>query len=535
MKIAIAQLNYHIGNIESNQKKIEDSISQASANNADLVLFSEMAICGFPPMDLLKRNGYAESCQKAIEELAKGCHSTAAVIGIPQPAKEGDSNKLYNSAYFIHQGKIKQQFGKTCLTNDDINDEARYFAAHNHLSVVQYQNTTIAVTIGDELCKNGMADKIAQLKADLVVNISATPFSTTVAQRRTLEYGKIAAQMQTPILFVNQTGANADLIFDGCSFVMNRHGERVIQLPAFEEAMAYINLNDIDTAPALMTEPKDNIALIHDALILGIRDYFGKSGFTKATLGLSGGLDSAVVLALAEKALGAENIKVLLMPSKFSTQHSIDDAVGLAQNLNVDYEIVPISDIADSYDCALAPLFAGRDFDVTEENIQARIRGALLMAFSNKFGHILLNTSNKSESAVGYGTLYGDMNGGLAVLGDVYKTDVFQLARYINRKEEIIPVNTILKPPSAELRPDQKDSDSLPDYNLLDTILHHHIELNQSADEIIGAGFDKETVTRIIRMVNNNEHKRYQAAPVLRVSSKSFGQGRKIPLVAKHQ
>ena len=343
---------------------------------------------------------------------------------------------------------------------------------------------------------------------------------------------KKAEKYKVPILYINQVGAQTELIFDGGSVFINSKGEIIKELHYFEEDSLLVNTKNPGEKHL---QPKtEYIGKIHDALVLGIRDYFQKMGFKRATLGLSGGIDSAITVVLAVHALGKENVRVLLMPSKYSSGHSVEDAQKLAVNLGIRYDIVNIQGAVDMLENELAPLFAGTNSDITEENIQARARGIYLMALSNKFGHILLNTTNKSESAVGYGTLYGDMNGGLSVLGDVYKTDVFKMARYINRNSEIIPENTIIKPPSAELRPDQKDTDSLPDYEILDGILFRFIELNKSPKEIVADGYDEETVNKVIRMVNINEYKRFQAPPILRVSSKAFGFGRKMPLVAKY-
>jgi NAD+ synthase (glutamine-hydrolysing) len=342
-----------------------------------------------------------------------------------------------------------------------------------------------------------------------------------------------AKDYHLPIVYVNQVGAQTELIFDGGSMLINKQGDVEQELAYFEEEYRVIELsgsNEINIQQRYSTIEK-----IYKALILGIKDYFHKTGFKSATLGLSGGIDSALVAVLATEALGAENIHTLLMPSKYSSDHSITDAIQLAENLGIKYDIVPIQEMVDSFETALKPIFKGLKSGVAEENIQARTRGILVMALSNKFGNILLNTTNKSECAVGYGTLYGDMNGGLSVLGDVYKTDIFKLARYINREKEIIPENTIIKPPSAELKPDQKDTDSLPDYELLDQILFRYIELNLSPEEIIEQGYDEKVVRKTARMVNFNEYKRFQAPPILRISSKAFGFGRKIPLVARYE
>ena len=364
-----------------------------------------------------------------------------------------------------------------------------------------------------------------------MINLSASPFSYNQEDCRKNVLIKNAIKYQLPILYVNQVGAQTELIFDGGSSFLNKNGEIQEELSYFEEDFRII---DTDVSTQNLQPKTEYIEKIYRALVLGIRDYFGKMGFKKATLGLSGGIDSALVLTLAVDALGKENVRVLLMPSRYSSDHSVADAVQLAKNLDIQYETIPIQPMVDSFEQSLATTFSGLKSGITEENIQARTRGILLMAISNKFGNILLNTTNKSECAVGYGTLYGDMNGGLSVLGDVYKTDVFKMSRWINRNHEIIPENTILKPPSAELRPDQKDSDSLPDYDILDRILFDYIELNLSPAEIIARGFDEATVTRTVKMVNNNEYKRFQAPPILRVSSKAFGFGRRMPLVARY-
>jgi len=370
-------------------------------------------------------------------------------------------------------------------------------------------------------------------KPDFMVNIAASPFSYKQEEVRRTVLSANAKTYNLPLVYVNQVGANTEIIFDGNSTVFNAHGEVVAKAESFAESLIVAEVPCLQEKTVdLVAEPK--IERIHKALVLGIRDYFAKSGFKTATLGLSGGIDSAVTLALAAEALGVEHLHVLLLPSKFSSDHSIKDAEDLAKNLGCAYTIMPIAPAVEGFDECLKPLFDGTPFGLAEENIQARIRGSLLMAFSNKFGHILLNTSNKSEAAVGYGTLYGDMNGGLAVLGDVYKTEVFELARYINRKGEVIPENSIAKPPSAELRPDQKDSDSLPDYVVLDQILYVYIEEKLQYADIVARGFDPETVSRTIAMVNRNEHKRFQTAPILRVSAKAFGLGRRIPIVSKN-
>ncbi len=548
MKIVLAQLNYHIGNFEVNSDKIIEAINKAKSEHADLVVFSELAICGYPPKDLLERKDFIEKTLNAIDQVARHCVNIAAVLGGPSINPHPKGKKLYNSAFFLSDGKIQSVHNKTLLPTYDIFDEYRYFEPNTEYNLVEYKDKKIAITICEDLWEKQAVDnnfakkelyttspmeKLSQLKPDFVVNIAASPFSHNQKNIRTEILQSVSKKYQLPLIYVNQIGANTELIFDGDSMAINSKGDVACRLNYFKEDFCIIDLDEIENQK---TEEKEvnYIEKIHDALVLGLKDYFGKMGFKQATLGLSGGIDSAVTVVLAERALGKENVRVLLMPSEFSSDHSVKDAIDLANNLDIQYEIVPIQDIFKSFESSLAPIFGDLPFNVTEENIQARVRGTLIMGLSNKFGHIVLNTSNKSESAVGYGTLYGDMNGGIAVLGDVYKTDVFKLAYFMNKDEEVIPLNSIIKPPSAELRPDQKDSDSLPDYDILDEILYLYIEKNMPASEIIEQGFVKEVVDKIIRLVNMNEYKRFQTAPVLRISSKAFGYGRKIPLVAKH-
>jgi len=548
MKIVLAQLNYHIGNFELNTDKIINAINQAKEQHADLVVFSELAICGYPPKDLLERKDFIEKTQEAIDTVAPHCTDIAAVIGGPSINPHPKGKNLYNSAFFICDGKVDSIHNKTLLPTYDIFDEYRYFEPNTEYNLVEYKGKKIAITICEDLWEKQAVDnnfakeelytvspmeKLSALNPDFIVNIAASPYSHNQEKNRTEILQGVSKKYQIPLIYVNQIGANTELIFDGNSMAINSKGEVACRLNYFEEDSALINLDEIENQKAKEKEV-DYIEKIHDALVLGLKDYFGKMGFTKATLGLSGGIDSAVTVVLAERALGKENVRVLLMPSEFSSDHSIKDAEDLANNLGIQHEIVPIQDIFKSFESSLSPIFGDLPFNIAEENIQARVRGTLIMGLSNKFGHIVLNTSNKSESAVGYGTLYGDMNGGIAVLGDVYKTDVFKLAYFMNKDKEVIPLNSIVKPPSAELRPDQKDSDSLPDYDILDEILFLYIEKNMSTSEIIEKGFAKEVVDKIIRLVNMNEYKRFQTAPVLRVSSKAFGYGRKIPLVAKH-
>ena len=547
MKVVLAQLNYTIGDFEGNAIKIIDNIQKAKNTGADLVVFSELSVTGYYPHDLLEKKEFIQKAENTVEKIAGYCIGIAAVIGAPRINENARGKQLFNSAFFIYDGKVQQIRNKTLLPTYDIFDEYRHFEPNHDFSIVEFKGEKIAVTIcedlwdeqptanefgKDKLYQVSPMEELSKLNPDFVINISASPFSYNQEEWRKNVLINKAKKYRLPILYINQVGAQTELIFDGGSVAIDETGEIIKELKYFEEDFLLVdtlNFGEKQNQPKTGTTEK-----IHDALVLGIRDYFGKMGFKKATLGLSGGIDSALTLVLAVRALGAENVRVLLMPSKYSSDHSVDDARQLAENLKVQYDIVHIQPAVDAFETGLSTLFTGTKSDITEENIQARARGIYLMAISNKFGHILLNTTNKSECAVGYGTLYGDMNGGLAVLGDVYKMDVFRLSNFINREKEIIPQNTITKPPSAELRPDQKDSDSLPEYHDLDRMLFGYIEMNLSPKEIVAMGFDENVVNRVIRMVNMNEYKRFQAAPILRISSKAFGFGRRMPLVAKY-
>lgn len=526
MKVALVQQNYIVGNIAYNVAKIIGAIETAKNQGVHIAVFSELAVCGYYPYDLLNRSYFIDECEKAIAQIAAHCVNITAIVGAPS-SREG---LLFNSAFVLGDGMVQSIHHKTELNNDTLVAEGTHFNAGLHIAAIAIGGISIGITVGD----NYSDAELTLLQPDLIINLTATRFVHGNALQRFESLSKRARDIGVPIINANQVGANTDLIFEGASMVINGQGFLVNQLCSFAEDFQIVDvLSDEFIGSSLKVVAPDYIAQIHDALVLGIKDFFSKSGFKKATLGLSGGLDSAVVLALAYKALGASNLKVLLLPSQYSSEHSIGDAVGLAQNLGVDYHIIPIEDSFNSIAKSLQPVFGSLPADHTEENIQARIRGLMLMALSNKLGYLLLNTSNKSEAAVGYGTLYGDMNGALAVLADVYKTDVFKLAHYINREKEIIPNHTIIKTPSAELRPDQKDSDSLPDYNVLDSIIVQYVEKEKDADAIIGMGYNAELVHKTIRLINSSEHKRAQSAPLLRVSEKGFGFSRRLPLTGK--
>ena len=543
MKIALAQLNYHIGNFDSNVEKIVRSIYEAEKQNADLVVFAELAISGYPPRDFLEFKDFVDRCNESMREIARHCTNIAAVIGLPT-YNPGDKGKpLHNSAAFIADGQVQQLIHKSLLPNYDIFDEYRYFEPNKSFQLVEFKGKKIALTICEDVWNvqdnplytiNPM-DELKKLHPDLIINIAASPFNYHQIEIRTDILRRNAEKYKLPLFYVNHVGAQTELIFDGGSLVMNKKGQVVDELSYFEEDLKVYDIDDVCRSDAsVLVKNRSDISMIHDALVLGIRNYFQKLGFQKAIIGLSGGIDSALTAALAAEALGHKHVYNVLLPSEFSSEHSIKDAVELAENLQMPYDLISIEEAHHTVEHALKPYFKDLPFNVAEENIQARIRGVLLMALSNKFGYILLNTSNKSEVAVGYSTLYGDMNGGLSVLGDVYKTQVFELARYINREKEIIPENIITKPPSAELRPDQKDTDSLPEYDILDEILYQYIENREGPKEIIAMGFEEKLVHRILKLVNTSEYKRYQTPPILRVSSKAFGMGRRMPIVAKY-
>jgi len=547
MKIALAQLNYHIGNFESNTAKIIDHIHKARNNGAELVVFAELCVCGYPSRDFLEFDEFIGLCDEAAQKIAASCTNMACIIGLPTPNHKTEGKDLSNSAYFIENGKIKAVVNKALLPNYDIFDEYRYFEPSTDFNCIEFKGHRIALTICEDLwntIENPLyitrpMDILIQQKPDLMINIAASPFDCKHDEERIAILKDNAERYQLPLFYVNQVGAQTELIFDGGSLIFDGTGNLIDEMPYFEESVAYYTLEDNGNvrpgqSPTIKKQRPSDIEQIHSAILLGIRDYFYKSGFSRAILGLSGGIDSAVVCALAAEALGPENVMAVLLPSRFSSDHSLKDAEDLVQNLGCKHEIIPIKSITESFESALSPQFSGLPFNIAEENIQSRSRAILLMAMCNKFGYILLNTSNKSEAAVGYGTLYGDMCGGISVIGDVYKTQVFELARYINRECEIIPENSIVKPPSAELRPDQKDSDSLPEYDILDKIIAEYVEHRRSSTEIISMGYDEQTVRRTLKLINLAEHKRYQTPPILRVSPKAFGMGRRMPIVGKY-
>jgi NAD+ synthase (glutamine-hydrolysing) len=550
MKIALAQLNFHIGNIRANLNKIHSSILRAQNDGAQLVVFSELAICGYPPLDLLQFNAFIHSTETGLQQLAELTDGITVVIGAPIKNLKHRGNKLLNAAIVLQKGKILLAAPKTLLPNYDVFDERRYFEPVQENNCIAIDGKKILLSVCEDLWYDSENENYpinpfeywANENPDLILNIAASPFSFEHPENRKNILSKAARLIKAPLFYVNAVGAQTDLIFDGGSMVLNREGNVVCELDYFKDDFQCFDLDWVKTAKCVPIETDlafgrssdVHIARIHKALVLGISDYFAKMGFKKAVLGLSGGIDSAVVCALAAEALGPENVMGILLPSPFSSGHSVDDALDIARLLNISHQTIYIKEAMHAFDALLRPLWPDAPNDVTEENIQARIRGIILMAISNKQGHLLLNTTNKSEAAVGYGTLYGDMCGALAVLGDLYKTQVYDLAHYINRYGVKIPDNIITKAPSAELRPNQKDSDSLPEYELLDRILKLRIESQFSKDELLAEGFPESIVLRVLKLINQSEYKRHQMPPVLRVSAKAFGSGRRFPIAAQN-
>ncbi len=565
MKIFLAQQNYHIGNFERNTNKIIDAITMAKSHNADLIVFSEMSICGYPARDFLDFTDFINKCYESIEKIKQHADTIGVIVGSPDRNPQREGKDLFNAAFFLYEKEIKSIAHKTCLPNYDVFDEYRYFEPAYNWNTINFKGKKIALTICEDIWNLGdnplyricPMDILMQQQPDLMINISASPFDYTHDEDRKATIKSNVVKYQLPLIYCNAVGSQTEIIFDGASLVFDKDANLCCELSQFKEEVKEIVLKDDGTFGLPIIEPAEavpgqlldplhfnpelNISQVYEAIILGIKDYFIKMGFTKAIIGSSGGIDSAVTIALACEALGKENVRAILMPSEYSTSHSLDDAERLSKNLGNPYDIIPIKKIYNQFLHELDPIFKGLPFDVAEENIQARTRGNLLMAIANKFGYILLNTSNKSELAVGYGTLYGDMAGGIGVLGDCYKLQVYELAKYINSKKEtlttgrqVIPENIITKAPSAELRPDQKDSDSLPPYEILDKILYQYIERVQGPAEIKSLGFNAPLVDRILKMVNRNEYKRNQFCPIIRISPKAFGVGRRLPIVGNY-
>ncbi len=558
MKIFLCQQNYHIGNFELNTNKMIEAVGRAKAQQADIIVFSELSVCGYPPRDFLYFNDFIQKCGEAVEHIAQHADGIAVLLGAPARNPIVEGKDLFNAAYFLEDRMVKQVVHKTCLPTYDVFDENRYFEPAVSWNVIPFQGKKLAVTICEDIWNLGTnplyrycpMDMLMEASPDIMINLSASPFDYTHDADRQATVKANVMKYGIPMFYCNAVGSQTEIVFDGTSLAFDKDANLCGKLASFEEDEALFVLEENGSIQGEILQPANqlpdeelqpltldaslNISQVYQALVMGIRDYFEKMGFAKAILGSSGGIDSAVTLVLACEALGKENVTAVLMPSEYSSTHSVSDAEQLSKNLENPYELIAIKEIYNSFLNGLSQLFKDLPFSVAEENIQSRTRGNLLMAIANKFGYILLNTSNKSELATGYGTLYGDMAGGLAVLGDCYKLQVYALANYINREKEVIPKHIITKPPSAELRPGQKDSDSLPDYEVLDKLLYQYIELTNGPDEIKAAGFDAALTDRVLKMVNRNEYKRNQFCPIIRVSPKAFGVGRRVPIVGKY-
>lgn len=548
MRIAAAQYNPIVGDVPGQTERILRTMEQVAGEDVDLVVFPELYLVGYPPKDLLERTWFIEQVREALETLrtesARFPH-TGLLVGMPLPNGPGSGKALVNAAVLVYRGRVEAIRTKSLLPTYDVFDEERYFEPCHDVQVVPFKGEVLGVNICEDAWNDPDLwpsrrvydnDPIAELAAQgatLFINISASPYSRGKEAVRFRLISGHAERHGVPFLYVNQVGANDELVFDGRSIAVDARGRPIRVLRSFGEELTTVDMATPGTADGY--EPEEEIATVHDALVLGISDYARKTGFGRAVIALSGGIDSAVTAALAVRALGSENVMGITMPSPFSSRGSVEDSRRLAENLGIELRTISITRIYHDYLAALEEHMAGREPDVTEENIQARIRGNIVMAFSNKFGHLVLSTGNKSEMAVGYATLYGDMSGGLAVISDVPKTMVYELARYMNREREVIPPDTLTKPPSAELRPNQTDQDTLPPYDILDPILHYYVEEGRSVREIVAEGYDEDTVRWVVRAVNRNEFKRRQAAPGLRVTSKAFGFGRRMPIAARYR
>ena len=546
MNLALAQINPTVGDFKGNLALILDHAQRAGALGARLTLFPELAVCGYPPADLLDKPAFLAQCAASVEYLqeASASLSTAILFGVALPAPADSGKRAVNAAILLDKGRVLFQQNKMLLPFYDVFDEQRYFAPATEQRVCEFEGERLAITI----CEDAWNDKnfwprrlypvdpiedLMRQQPTMLVNISASPFWTGKPTTRQNMFAAIARRHRIPVFLVNQVGGNDSLVFDGSSFALDATGAPLAQAASFAEDLV---LAPVVAPVAASYDAQSDAEAIYHALVLGTRDYIRKTGFQKVVLGLSGGIDSALVAVIACEALGAENLLAIGMPSQYSSTGSIDDSRELAHNLGIRFEILPIEPLYRQFESSLETLFASTIHDQTEENLQSRIRGTLLMALSNKFSSLVLTTGNKSEMSVGYCTLYGDMVGALAVIGDLLKTRVYQLARWINRDREIIPAAILAKEPSAELRPGQRDTDSLPPYDILDPILEACVERYESTEQIIeNYGFSRSIVEKVVRLVERTEYKRQQAAPVLKVTSKSFGTGRRFPIAARTQ
>jgi NAD+ synthase (glutamine-hydrolysing) len=541
MKIALAQINSTVGDIHGNRDLILRTMEKSKGLNADMVVFPELCLIGYPPRDLLGLHGFVDSNLRALGEIAARSDRMGVLVGFADRNRKKEGRDFHNSAAFLSEGKIQAVIHKTLLPTYDVFDEDRYFERSDSVELVQFGGRALGISICEDAWNaeefwpkplytaNPIRNQIEK-GANLLINISASPFELEKPQFRLQMLSDHVRKHRVPFVYVNLVGGNDDLLFDGNSLVLGRNGNVIVQGKSFSEDLLIV---DPDSTLEHGYHPGEQSESLFQALVMGTRDYAHKCGFQSAVLGLSGGIDSSVVACIAVAALGRDNVLGVSMPSVYSAPESYIDARILAQNLGMRFDVVPIKSILGSFKDSLAGAFAGRPEDETEENLQARIRGTILMALSNKFGHLVLGTGNKSELAAGYCTLYGDMVGGLAVISDVPKTMVYRLAAYINRHGEIIPQNTIRRPPTAELRPNQTDQDTLPAYDILDGILKLRVEEQMSADEIVSKGYEPVIVGKVIRMIHANEYKRRQAATGLKVTTRAFGTGRRMPIAMR--
>lgn len=532
LKIALAQINFLVGNIAANVDNIIKAASYARDElSADIVVFPELTITGYPAEDLLFRNDFISAANNAVYQIAECIDDIAVVVGFP----ERDGNSLYNSAVVLHQGSILACYRKQMLPNYGVFDEQRYFSAGTQPCVFEFNGVFMGLTICEDVWKSGIIDETKQAGAELLLTLNASPFNAGKIHQREAVICEQVKAAKIPLIYVNQVGGQDELIFDGASFVANSQGEIVFRAEEFKEQISVIEFDGDNPLLNSCAPLYNKITSEYKALVLGIKDYVRKNGFQGAILGLSGGIDSALVLALAVDALGHEKVEAVLMPSRFTQDMSNEDAIKQAEILKVKYHTIPITPAVNAFTDMLTEVFVGTTKDATEENIQARCRGVILMALSNKRGKLLLTTGNKSEMSVGYATLYGDMAGGFAPIKDVPKLLVYELARYRNSLYEVIPERVITRPPSAELAPDQIDTDSLPPYEILDPILERYVEMDQSAEEIIAAGFRYDDVVRAINLVDKNEYKRRQSPPGIRITSRAFGRDRRYPITSGYR
>jgi NAD+ synthase (glutamine-hydrolysing) len=551
LKIALAQLNPTIGDITGNATQIVEIAQQAVNNGANLLLTPELSLCGYPPKDLLLNLSFVEFMENKLQELAGKLPSELTVlvgtVTINEKATIQGEKSLYNSIALITENQVKSYFHKRLLPTYDVFDEDRYFESGKDTNYFMLNNLKIGVTVCEDLWNDDQfwgqrnyeinpIEELAQINPDLMINLSASPYTVGKQKIRESMLSHAARRYQIPFIYANQVGSNDDLIFDGNSVGLNKQGDVICRAKSFQTDLVFMDFEQANhslfsNSINKLTDTQEEE--IYSALVLGVRDYARKCGFNKAILGLSGGIDSSLVAVIAAEALGKNNVLGVLMPSPYSSDHSIKDAEDLVKNLGINSQLLPIGEIMQSYDQLLEPLFSGTEFGVAEENLQSRIRGNLLMAIANKFGYLLLSTGNKSEMAVGYCTLYGDMNGGLAVIADVPKTRVFSLCKWLNRDQEIIPHNVLIKPPSAELKPNQVDQDSLPPYEILDDILEQFVTKHKSAQQIIKSGHEPDTVNKVIKLISRAEFKRKQAPPGLKITDRAFGTGWRMPIASR--